>query len=205
MQAVKNQLSFLSSQLVDEIVKLGSLQHVKEGTKILQEDQFIKILPIVVKGLINVSIRFDGRELLLYYIGPAQSCVMSFSAALANKPSKVFAVAEEDSSLLLLPVEKLQQWMIDYPDLNQLFYRQYDLRYTELLNTIQQLFVNKMDQRLLDYLKNKSEATGHVTLKLSHGQIATEMGTAREVVSRVMKKLEIEGKVAQGPTGIKLL
>ena len=130
---------------------------------------------------------------------------MTFYAALKNTPSKVYATTEEDSKILLIPVEYLPEWLRKFPDINELFYNQYNLRYSELLDTIGHLLLDKMDKRLYDHLKKKSELTDHRPIKLSHSQIANELGTAREVISRIMKKLETEGKVIQTKQGIVII
>lgn len=190
-------LSFLKPDLLDKILRESGIREIPKGTEILREQQYVKVLPIVINGLVKVYSRFEERELLLYYIEPAQSCVMTFYAALKNTPSKVFAITEEDSKLLLIPVHHLPGWLKEYPDFNELFYNQFNLRYSELLDTIGHLLLNKMDKRLFDHLKKKSELTNSNSVKMSHNQIANELGTAREVITRVLKKLESEGKVIQ--------
>jgi CRP/FNR family transcriptional regulator len=205
MKDIRAQLSFLNTALVEEILKAATVQDIPKNTQILRQEQYVKVLPIVIKGSVKVLSTFDEKELLLYYIEPSQSCVMSFTAALKNAPSKVFAITEEDTTLLLIPTDKLPQWLKEFPEFNQLFYAQYDLRFTDLLETIQHVLVNKMDTRLYDYLKQKVQVTNQETIKISHGQIANELGTAREVISRVMKKLEIEHKVLQTSEGIKII
>jgi len=201
----KSILSFLKPELVDTILAESEIKAFPKGTEILREEQYVKVLPIVVDGLVKVYSRFDERELLLYYIEPAQSCVMSFYAALNNTPSKVFAVTEEDSKIILIPVQYLPKWLQEYPKFNELFYHQFNLRYSELLTTISNLLLDKMDKRLYDHLIRKTEMIHTKTIKISHGQLANELGTAREVVSRVMKKLETEGKVTQNSGEITVL
>ncbi|MEO2050744.1 MAG: Crp/Fnr family transcriptional regulator [Allomuricauda sp.] len=201
----KSILSFLKPELVDTILAESDIKAFPKGTEILREEQYVKVLPIVVDGLVKVYSRFDERELLLYYIEPAQSCVMSFYAALNNTPSKVFAVTEEDSNIILIPVQYLPKWLQEYPKFNELFYHQFNLRYSELLTTISNLLLDKMDKRLYDHLIRKTEMIHTKTIKISHGQLANELGTAREVVSRVMKKLETEGKVTQNSGEITVL
>lgn len=201
----KNLLPFFKADLLDEIEKQSVIKEVPKGTEILRQEQYIKVLPIVLKGLVKVFSRFDDKELLLYYIEPSQSCVMTFYAALNNAPSKVFASTEEDSTLLLIPVNLLPKWIKEYPDFNELFYNLFNLRYVELLETIRQLLMDKMDKRLYDHLKKKMELNNNRPIKMSHTQIADELGTSREVITRVLKKLEIEGKVIQSPDGIKII
>ena len=201
----KSILSFLKPDLLDKILAESSIKAFPKGTEILREHQYVKVLPIVVDGFVKVYSRFDEKELLLYYIEPAQSCVMSFYAALKNTPSRVFAITEEDSKILLIPVPLLPKWLKEYPELNELFYNQFNLRYSELLDTISHLLLDKMDKRLFDHLKRKIELTNSKSIKISHSQLANELGTAREVISRMMKKLETDGIVIQNSGEIKII
>ncbi|MFP4844455.1 Crp/Fnr family transcriptional regulator [Winogradskyella sp. PE311] len=198
-------LSFLKPQLLESILEKSSIQQFEKGTELLKEKQYAKVLPIVLKGLLKVYSRFDEKELLLYYIEPSQSCVMTFYSALKNTPSRVFAMVEEESSVLLLPIKHLPEWIKNYPDFNELFFNQYNLRYLELLSTIGHLLNDKMDKRLYEHLKKKSLLTNGALIKMSHHQIATELGTAREVISRVLKKLETDKKIEQNTNGIKII
>jgi len=205
MELDKKTLSFLTPDLVDKILNESSTKEIPKETEILREQQYVKVLPIVLEGLVKVYSRFNEKELLLYYIEPSQSCVMSFYAALKNTPSKVFAQTEENSKILFLPVRFLPVWLKEYPEFNELFYNQFNLRYSELLDTISHLLLDRMDKRLYDHLKRKTELLNNKAVKMSHSQLANELGTAREVVSRVMKKLETDGKVEQYAGEIKII
>lgn len=205
MELKNKLLSFLTPDLVDKILDVSSISQIPKGTEILREDQYVKVLPIVVEGLIKVYSRFEEKELLLYYIEPKQSCVMTFYAALTNTPSKIFAISEKDSKVLLIPVQYLSKWLHEFPELNELFFYQFNLRYSELLDTISHLLIDKIDKRLFDYLTKKSELLHSRSIKMSHSQLASELGTVREVISRVLKKLEIEGKVTQKSGKITIL
>ena len=195
----------LSDDLVDEMVSVAIIKEIPSDSTILRAGQYVKVIPIVTQGLIKVFSRHEDKDLLLYYIQPNESCIMSFSASLKNEPSRVYAVTEEDTTAILLPVEKIDHWIRQFPDFNSIFFQLYNLRYSELLETISDLLFNKMDQRLYDYLKKKHQLTGKNPLKVSHRQIANDMGTAREVISRVMKRLEGEGKVRQHTSSIEIL
>lgn len=197
MEIEKKILSFLKPELVDKILEESSFQEFPKGTEILRTQQYIKVLPIVISGLVKVYSRFDEKELLLYYIEPAQSCVMTFYSALKNTPSKVFATTAEDSAIILIPVRLLPKWLQEYPDFNEFFYNQFNLRYSELLDTIGHLLLDRMDKRLYDHLKKKLELSSSPSIIMSHNQLAHELGTAREVITRVLKKLETDGKVKQ--------
>lgn len=195
----------LNPALISEIFENSSVKDLPRGTEILREGQYVAVMPIVINGVIKVYKKYEERDLLLYYIKPNESCIMSFAAGLKNEPSNVYAETEEDTTALLIPIDKIRVWIKEYPDLNALFFQQYNIRYGELLETIQDVMFNKMDKRLYDYLKEKSKLLNSNPLKMSHRQIAGDLGTAREVVSRVMKKLENEGKVEQQAKGIKIL
>jgi CRP/FNR family transcriptional regulator len=205
MEFDKNILSFLKPKLIDELIEKSTLKEFSKGTEILREEQYVKVLPIVINGLVKVYSRFDEKELLLYYIEPAQSCVMTFYAALKNTPSKVFATTEEESKILLIPVQYLPNWLKEYPGFNELFYNQFNLRYSELLETIRHLLLDKMDKRLYDHIKKKTDLTKNNSVKMSHSQLANELGTAREVITRVLKKLETDEKVIQNAGEIKII
>ena len=198
-------LSFLNPDLADKILQESTIKEFTKGTEILREQQYIKVLPIVLNGLVKVYSRFEEKELLLYYIEPSQSCVMTFYAALKNTPSKVYATIEKDSKVLLIPVRHLPNWLKDYPDFNELFYNQFNLRYSELLETIGSLLLDKMDKRFYDHLKKKLDLTKSNSVKMSHSQIAEELGTAREVITRVLKKLETDEKIIQKSGEIKII
>jgi len=193
----QNILSFLNPKLAEKIIQEATISVIPKNIEILKEQQYVKVLPIVISGLVKVYSSFKEKELLLYYIEPDQSCVMSFYAALKNTPSKVFAITEEESKILLLPIQQIPNYVKEFPEFNELFYNQFNLRYLELLETISHLLVDKMDVRLYEHLKKKTNLLGNTNLKISHGHLANELGTAREVISRVIKKLEVEGKVSQ--------
>jgi len=195
----------LSPELVNEIRENSSEIEIPKNTEVIHEGQYIKTVPIITKGLIKVFTRHEDKELLLYYIKTGETCIMSFDAAMKNTPSKIYATTEENSTVLLMPVDKVFQWMKKYSDLNSLFFLQYNIRYNELIHTINELIFEKMDQRIYKYLKTKAEVAGQNPLKISHRKIATDLGTAREVISRIMKKLEFEGRVIQLESGIKIL
>ncbi|HJZ41813.1 MAG TPA: Crp/Fnr family transcriptional regulator [Bacteroidales bacterium] len=192
----------LTTDLLDEINRNAVLKTIPENTEILREGQYVKVIPLVVSGLIKVFTRYEDKELLLYYIKPNESCIMSFSAGLKNQPSIIYAVTEEDTTAILLPVDKVVEWIVQFPDINTLFFQQFNLRYNDLIDTVNHLIFDQLDKRLYDYLLKKVALTRVGSLKISHRQIAGELGTAREVISRLMKKLENEGKVKQKSNNI---
>jgi CRP/FNR family transcriptional regulator len=202
---IYRKLSHLKKNLVEEIISIATIRNIPGETEILRAGQYVKVIPIVLEVLIKVFTKFEEKELLLYYIQENESCIMSFSASLKNEPSKVFAVTEENTEALLLPVDKVEKLTMQFPDINNVFFQQYNIRYTDLLETIHHLLFNKMDKRLYAYLQDKAKIKNSQMLKISHRQIANELGTAREVISRTMKKLETEELIRQHFNSIELL
>lgn len=194
----------LNRLALDALANEAMALDFEANTEILRQGQFVKVVPLVKTGLIKVFTRFDDKELLLYYIKPGESCIMSFTASLQNNPSQVYAKTEEDTSTILLPAQYVAHWVKQYPDINLLFFTQFNARYSELIDTINHIIFNKMDVRIFDFLKGRARLTQN-PIKISHRQIATELGTAREVVSRLIKKLEKEEKIIQTGTSIKIL
>jgi CRP/FNR family transcriptional regulator len=158
-------------------------------------------VPLVLSGAIKVYSQFDEADLLLYYIRARESCVLSFTAVLENAPSRVYARVEEDTEALLLPSRLLPEWVRVYPMLNELIYRQFHQRYDDLLLTLEQVMFRKMDQRVLQYLRHLAALHDTHRVQLRHREIAADLGTAREVVSRVLKKLEAEERIRQESDG----
>jgi CRP/FNR family transcriptional regulator len=184
-------------ELTTIILDGSTIDTFPKKTELIKSGDYIKVVPIVLKGLIKVYISQGDKELLLYYIQPGESCIMSFSACLKSEKSRIFAVTQEETTAILIPCDKLINWVFIYPNINKLFYQQYDLRYAELIDTLNHLLYDKLDKRLLNYLKEKTAVTGKNPIKISHKEIANDLGTAREVVSRLIKKLEHQKKLKQ--------
>ncbi len=201
MKSLKEYLPHLPEDFIGEMEKHGVEKKLLAGNEVLREGQYVKSVPLVLEGLVKVFTRHEDKELLLYYIESGESFIMSFNAGLKNTPSRVFAVTEENTVLLFLPSDKLAQWIKSFPSLNELFYSLYDQRYASLLDTINHLLYNRLDERLYNYLLETSKQKNIKILNIRHRQIAAELGTVREVISRVMKKREQEGKVKQLKTG----
>jgi len=202
---IEKKFNYLGEALLTEILKHSDIVTFEPGTELVREGQFVKVVPLVLSGLVKVYTKTEEKELLLYYIKPDQSCIMSFSSAIHRDKSKIFALTEDVSSILLLPSDKINNWINAFPALNLLFYNQYDLRYNELIDTINNLIYNKLDKRILDYLQTKSKLSGKNPIKISHKEIAKDLGTAREVVSRLIKKMDHEKILKQNHDHIEIL
>lgn len=202
--AIENKFKYLGKELLAELLSVSEVKKFPANTELVREGQYVKYIPIVLNGLVKVFTQFEEKELLLYYIKPEQSCIMSFSSCINNDKSKIFAITEEETTVLLIPSDKIAKWVTQFPTINALFYKQYDLRYAELVDTIHQMLYYKLDKRLIDYLSEKVKVTGKNPIKISHKEIANDLGTAREVVSRLVKKLEKQNLLQQHHDSIEL-
>ncbi len=205
LSLLKVYLPAIGTDLQEVFSEEGQVMDFKAGIEILHEGQSVKMIPLVLEGLIKVFTRYEEKELLLYYIEPSESCVMSFLAGIKNKPSKIFAITEIPTKVILLPSSKVERWIHQFPSLNTLFYDLYNTRYSEMIDTLNQLIFQKLDGRLLEYLNEKSRVSSNNVLDLRHREIAQDLGTSREVITRVLKKLEKEGKIRQASNGIEIM
>jgi len=195
-----------SQKLVEKLEELGYSKTFEEGDVILQEQAVIKAIPIVTEGAMKV-IRTDedGRELLLYYIRPGESCIMSFLGGIHNDTSKVRAEVEEHTVIHFVPVHQIPYLIKEFPEWLSYIFRLYHQRFEELLEVVNAVAFKKMDERLVEALKRKAELTESNEIVSTHEQLALELGTARTVVSRLLKQLEATGKVKLGRNKITLL
>jgi CRP/FNR family transcriptional regulator len=205
MKELKDYLSRFPLSVKQALEEHATLMQFEKQTEILHEGQYVKVVPLVLEGVVKVFTRSADKELLLYYIESGESCIMSFTAVMRNSPSSIYAVAEVDTVVALIPSEQLRQLIRSTPALNELFYELFDTRYNDLLHTIQDLLFSRMDQRLYHYLLEQSRKKATTIINLRHREIAAELGTAREVITRIMKKLENEGKILQTENGIKII
>lgn len=165
----------------------------------MDENASIRSIPIVMKGLLKViRTEEDGREILLYYIKAGESCIMSFLGGMHNEKSIVKAEVEEDSEILFLPMDKVTLFIKEYPEWLDYIFRLYHKRFEELLDIINAIAFRKVDERLLNLLHKKYEISQSKTIIITHEQLANELGTARVVVSRLLKQLEDSGKLKLG-------
>jgi CRP/FNR family transcriptional regulator len=198
--------NILELDLITELEIKGKVIKIEAGQIIMEIGQTVRQIPIVLEGSVKVyRMDDDGRELLLYYINPNESCAMTFTCCMQQFPSEIRAVAEDDVTILTVPVSVMDEWLVKYPTWKAFVMRTIRTRFNEMLKTIDQIAFQKLDERLVSYLKDKSALTGSALVNLSHQQIADEMATSRVVISRLLKKLENDRKVLLFRNQIKIL
>ncbi len=193
-------------ELLQELAQVGTYTTIDEGHVLMHVGGYIRSVPIILSGSIKI-LRPDneGREALLYYLGGMDSCAMSLTCCLGHKRSEIQAVAEEKTTLISVPIEKVEEWMTRYNSWKQFVFMTYQKRFEDLLITIDQIAFHKLDDRLLMLLKKKAKACDCKVLVTTHEELANELATSREVVSRLLKQLEKINKVKLSRNKIELL
>ena len=206
MEIVEQFKTLFEPELVKALDKHARIREIKAGETILDIGQIVREMPIILSGTVKVSrIDEDGKELLLYYVNPYESCAMTFTCCMQQYPSEIKAVAEEDVTMLAIPITYMDEWLVKYPTWKSFVMKTIRNRFHEMLNVIDQIAFQKLDERLVYYLKEKSKVTGSTLINLSHEQIASELATTRVVISRLLKALENDKKVLLYRNQIKLL
>jgi len=183
---------FSEPELQKEILQHCQVQTFERGDVIVSEGQFVKILPIVVSGGLRVYQTKEDREILLYYVEPSQTCMMSLSACFFDGKSPSQAVATVRTEILVIPTRFVTQWQIAYPSWNNFVIRTFRNRYDELLETFESVAFDHIDKRVLEYLKFRVSKQRIREIEISHQELANELGTTRVVISRILKQLEMD-------------
>ncbi|MBK9271563.1 MAG: Crp/Fnr family transcriptional regulator [Saprospiraceae bacterium] len=192
--------------LVDQIRQVGNYRKIEAGAHLIEPGQVLDQIPLVLSGLIKVSrIDDEGREVFLYYVNSQESCAMTFTCCMEHHESEIRATAEEEVEVILLPGYLMDEWMNKFSSWKKFVMQTIHLRFNELLKTLDQIAFQKLDERVVHFLMEKSKATDSTLINLSHEQIAQDLATSRVVISRLLKKLELDKRVLLYRNQIKLL
>jgi CRP/FNR family transcriptional regulator len=192
--------------LIDEIVKVAKFKEFKADDYLIEIGDYIKSMPLLLHGAIKI-LREDenGDELLLYFLERGDTCAMTLTCCMGQAKSRIRAIAETDGSLIMIPIEKMEDWLTKYKTWRNFVFDSYNVRLMEMLEAIDTLAFMNLDERLYKYLTDKAKVIGNTEIHNTHQEIAYEMHTSRVVISRLLKALEIEGKIKLHRNKIEIL
>jgi len=203
---MENLNTLFRSDFGKELQNSGEVKVFRSGSVILDMDAYVNYIPLIISGSIKViRTEEDGREILLYYITPGESCISSILSGLTQNTSKVKAVVEEDAEILMISIQKSKDWLKKYPEWTDFIFGLYQKRFEELLSVVNSVAFHKADVRLLNLLMQKSRLFGTRELSVTHQQLADELGITREATSRVLKQMEKDGEIKLSRNKILLL
>lgn len=191
--------------LFEEIQNVSQIKKVLKGEIMIDLGEQIKYIPLLLDGAIKI-VREDasGEELLLYFLEFGNTCAMTLNCCMENTPSEIRAICEADTTLIMAPVQYMDPWLAKYRSWRNFIFDNYQNRLNEMLKAIDSLTFLKLDERLKNYLKEKSTVLKSNFLKVTHLEIAVDLNSSRVVISRLLKKMENEGDVSLGRNTIKI-
>lgn len=193
-------------ELLQEIESIGIYREISEGFKLIEIGDYIKSMPLLIDGAIKI-LREDknGDDLILYFIEKGDTCAMTLSCCIGNTKSEIRAIAETDAKIIMIPVSKMEEWLGKYKSWQRFILRSYHDRMSELLEAIDTIAFLKLDKRLFKYLRDKAMVNRNDVIRVTHQEIASDLHTSRVVISRLLKTLEIDGKIKLQRNSIKII
>jgi CRP/FNR family transcriptional regulator len=190
-----------------EVIDKNSMERIfHSGEVIMRTGQFIKSTVLILKGRIKIYRESeDGGEFLMYYLGPGEACAISMICAMQSRESEIMAKAIEETEVLMIPMQLMDELMSKYKSWYQFVIQTYRSRFDELLAVVDNVAFKNMDERLEFYLKRYVNETGNKTIEISHQDIANDLNSSREVISRLLKKMEQLGKVKLNRNSIEVI
>ncbi|WP_417444511.1 Crp/Fnr family transcriptional regulator [Joostella sp.] len=185
-----------SDIIIKELIEFGTLKKHNQHDIIMDIDQELHAVPLIISGTVKILREDESeKELLLYFLEEGDTCAMSLTCCLKKAKSKIRAVAEKDAEILFVPAHKIQEWFDTQASWRNFILESYQVRFNEMLETIDTLAFLKMDERLEKYLSDKVKIKGDTILTITHQEISEDLNTSRVVVSRLLKKLENESVI----------
>jgi len=186
----------LEKDLIKEIIDVGASKTIQKGALFIDYGDELTHIPLIISGALRIIIQDkNGNETPLYYLEKGETCAMSFANCINRQYSIFKGVAEKETEGIYVPVENLDDWLVKYKSWRHYIIDSYNFRLIQLAQSVKLLTFNSLDERLFKYLIAKSEVLKSKILKITHSEISKDLGTARPVVSKLLKDLENEGKI----------
>jgi CRP/FNR family transcriptional regulator len=199
-------------ELIDEIVKVGYLDKFKAGDVMIDIGDDMTHIPLILSGAVKIirrnkenDIENEKDGMVLYFLERGDTCAISFVNCINRKKSIFKAIIENDAEVILLPVDKIDDWLAKYKTWRFFIIDSYHFRLLEMVESIDGLAFMKMNQRLLKYLSDKAKINNDVNLDITHQEIANDLNTSRVVITRLIKELHDGGKIYSTRNKIRVL
>lgn len=193
---LRNNYPLFEEKLVTEVEELGEFKIFPADEVLMRKGQFIRSTMLVLNGLIKIYREDDeGGEFLMYYLKPGEACALSMVCAAKHEASPIMAKTVTETEVIMVPVDIMSEWVSKYKSWYQFVIETYRSRFDELLLTLDNVAFRSMDERLEFYLKRAQDAQQKNLIDISHQEIANELNTSREVISRLLKKMEQKGRL----------
>jgi len=193
-------------ELIQSIAEVGISREFRKDDIIIDIGQELNYIPLLLDGNIKIIREDDsGHEILLYVLERGDTCAMSLICCMKKSKSKIRASADKDSKIILIPVQYMTEWFQKNESWRSFILQSYQIRFNEMLETIDTLAFLKMDERIHKYLKDQVKLNGSSELEITHQKISEDLNTSRVVVSRLLKQLEDENKIKTGRNKIEVL
>lgn len=195
-----------SNAFIRKIADVASIQQFTKNDIIIDIGQPLQFVPLLLEGNIKV-LREDheGSELLLYVLEYGDTCAMSLTCCMSKSASKIRAIADDHVKVAMIPIDYMNTWFHENKEWRNFILQSYQIRFDEMLETIDTLAFMKMDERLFKYLTDTVKLTGSTVLDITHSAIASDLNTSRVVISRLLKQLENNNKIQLGRNKITVI
>ncbi len=192
--------------LLKEIVKEGQVRKVDQGVCMIDMGDELTHMPLILSGAIKiVDEDKEGHEYLLYYLEKGDSCAMTMNCCIGGKKSEIRAISETPVLIYMIPIQRMDDWLVRFKSWRAFVLDSYNSRLKEMLETIDTLAFHNMEQRIYKYLKDRAMVLNSPELEITHAKIANDLNTSRVVVSRLIKKLILDNKIATNRNHVKVL
>jgi CRP/FNR family transcriptional regulator len=193
-------------ELLKEINEVGVVKDVSKGYKLMEIGDYVTSMPLLISGAIKILHQdTNGDDLILYFLERGDTCAMTMECCMGQAKSEIRAIAETDAQLIMIPVEKISEWLGKYKSWQSFILKSYHSRVQELLEVIENIAFLQLDERLLKFLRDKAMVNNNDIIQVTHQKIAHDLHTSRVVVSRLLKKLENQGKIKLNRNSIQIL
>ena len=192
--------------LIHDIVQVGAYKEVQAGDVLMEIGSYVKGMPLLVSGVIKILREDkDGNELLLYYLEQGDTCSMTMACCMGQPQSEIRAIAETDAKLIMIPIQKMEEWTRTHRSWRNFVFESYHNRLNEMLNTIDSIAFDNLDERLINYLTEKARVNNNQMINNTHQEIADDLHSSRVVISRLLKKLENLGRLKLNRNSIEII